>query len=84
MAEANQVLRELLLAFDAALALHGFERLESLAHQALDHVDRGDVGVAFAARIVLGESECGGNSGAKLIHGEGGIAVAEVAVSTET
>jgi hypothetical protein len=70
MPHADQVLGELGLAFDAALALRDHEGLEALLAQAAQDVDGRDVGVALGAARVLAGGEDRWGGGAHLLFVE--------------
>jgi len=72
VAEADQVLGEVGLAGDAAVALLGEYRNEPVAPHPVDDLDRGDIGIAVAAALVLLGSEGGRGQAHDLLVAERG------------
>ena len=81
MPHANHVLRELGLAFDAALALRHHEGLETFLAQPAQHVDGRDVGVAGGSAGVLALREDRRRGLPHLVFGERRLAANDKGVA---
>ena len=84
MPHANEVLGELGLAFDPALALRDHEGLEAFALQAAQHFAGGDVAVAVRPADMLASGEDGRRGAAHLVFGQRRVAADDKSVAAKT